>query len=65
MATVCGAVAHFARTLASELGEAGITVNALSVPVGRPADAAPALRLLCSPDAGYLTSESLVVGAGS
>ena len=48
MATVCGAVAHFARTLASEIGEEGVTVNALSVPVGRAVDAAPALRLLCS-----------------
>ncbi len=64
MATVCGAVAHFARTLASEIGEEGVTVNALSVPVGRAVDAAPALRLLCSPDAGYLTSESLAVEAG-
>jgi NAD(P)-dependent dehydrogenase (short-subunit alcohol dehydrogenase family) len=61
MATVCGAVAHFARTLASEVGEDGVTVNALSVPVGRPANAAPALRLLCSPDGGYLTSESLAL----
>jgi NAD(P)-dependent dehydrogenase (short-subunit alcohol dehydrogenase family) len=65
MATVCGAVAHFARTLASEIGEEGITVNALSVPVGRPVEAAPALRLLCSPDGGYLTSEFLSVGTDS
>ena len=66
MATVCGAVAHLARTLASEVGENGITVNAFSVPVGIPADAAPAIRLVCSPDGGYLTSESLTVaGAGS
>lgn len=61
MATVCGAVAHLARTLASEIGEDGVTVNAVSVPVGRPADAAPAIRLLCSADGGYLTSESLAL----
>jgi NAD(P)-dependent dehydrogenase (short-subunit alcohol dehydrogenase family) len=66
MATVCGAVAHFARALASEIGEDGVTVNAVSVPVGIPADAAPAIRLLCSADGGYLTSESLTVtGAGA
>jgi NAD(P)-dependent dehydrogenase (short-subunit alcohol dehydrogenase family) len=59
MAPVCGAVAHLARTLASETGEDGVTVNALSVHVGRPVDVAPALRLLCSPDGGYLTSEAL------
>jgi NAD(P)-dependent dehydrogenase (short-subunit alcohol dehydrogenase family) len=64
MATVCGAVAHLARTLASEIGGDGVTVNALSVPVGRLGDAAPAIRLLCSPDGGYLTSESLAAGAG-
>jgi len=58
-AAACGAVEHLARTLASEVGEAGVTVNALSVPPGRPADAAPAVRLLCSPDGGYLTSEAL------
>jgi NAD(P)-dependent dehydrogenase (short-subunit alcohol dehydrogenase family) len=63
MATVCGAVAHFARSLSAEIGEDGVTVNAVAVPVGRLADAAPAVRLLCSPDGGYLTSESLAVGA--
>jgi NAD(P)-dependent dehydrogenase (short-subunit alcohol dehydrogenase family) len=61
MATVCGAVAHFARTLASEIGEDGVTVNAIAVGMGRPADAAPAIRLLCSPDGGYLTSEALTL----
>jgi NAD(P)-dependent dehydrogenase (short-subunit alcohol dehydrogenase family) len=66
MATMCGAVAHFARTLASEIGEDAVTVNAVSVPVGRPAGAAPAIRLLCSADGGYLTSESLAItGADS
>jgi NAD(P)-dependent dehydrogenase (short-subunit alcohol dehydrogenase family) len=64
LAAACGAVGHLARTLASEIGEAGLTVNAVSVPPGRPADAAPAVRLLCSPDGGYLTSERLFpVGA--
>ena len=62
---MCGAVVHFARTLASEIGEEGVTVNALSVPVGRAVDAAPAVRLLSSPDGGYLTSESLAVWAGA
>lgn len=66
LATVSGAVRHFARTLASEIGEDGVTVNAIAVPVGRVADAAPAIRLLCSPDGGYLTSESLALtGADS
>ena len=59
LATVTGAVRHLARTLASEVGEDGVTVNGVSVPFGRLADAAPAIRLLCSPDGGYLTSESL------
>ena len=59
LATACGAVGHLARTLASEIGEAGVTVNAVSVAAGRPADAAPAVRLLCSLDGGYLTSEAL------
>jgi NAD(P)-dependent dehydrogenase (short-subunit alcohol dehydrogenase family) len=64
LAAACGAVGHFARTLASEIGGAGVTVNAVSVPAGRPADAAPAVRLLCSSDGGYLTSEALFpVGA--
>jgi NAD(P)-dependent dehydrogenase (short-subunit alcohol dehydrogenase family) len=61
LATVSGAVRHFARTLASEIGEDGVTVNAIAVGVGRPADAAPAIRLLCSPDGGYLTSEALTL----
>ena len=61
---MCGAVRHFARTLASEIGEDGVTVNAISVPVGRPEDAAAAVRLLCSPDGGYLTSESLTLRRG-
>lgn len=66
LAAACGAVGHLARTLASEVGEAGVTVNAVSVSPGRPAAAAPAVRLLCSPDGGYLTSEALcALGAGT
>jgi NAD(P)-dependent dehydrogenase (short-subunit alcohol dehydrogenase family) len=59
LAAACGAVRHLARTLASEIGEQGVTVNAVSVAPGRLADARPALRLLCSPDGGYVTSEAL------
>jgi 3-oxoacyl-[acyl-carrier protein] reductase len=65
LVTVCGAVRHLARTLASEIGENGVTVNAISVPVDRSVDAAPAIRLLSSPDGGYLTSEALWVGANA
>ena len=58
-AAACGAVRQLARTLASEVGEHGVTVNAVSVVPGRMADAAAAIRLLCSPDSGFLTSEAL------
>jgi 3-oxoacyl-[acyl-carrier protein] reductase len=58
-AAACGAVRQLARTLASEVGERGVTVNAVSVVPGRMADAAAAIRLLCSPDSGFLTSEAL------
>jgi len=64
LATACGAVRHLARTLASEVGEQGVTVNAVSVAPGRLPDAAPAVRLLCSPDAGFVTSEALVPVGG-
>ncbi|HXY71385.1 MAG TPA: SDR family oxidoreductase [Actinomycetota bacterium] len=59
LTAACGAVRHLARTLASEVGEQGVTVNAVSVVPGRLADAAPAIRLLCSPDGGFVTSEGL------
>jgi NAD(P)-dependent dehydrogenase (short-subunit alcohol dehydrogenase family) len=58
-AAACGAVRHLARTLAAEVGEHGVTVNAVSVTPGRAVDAAAAIRLLCSPDGGFLTSEAL------
>ncbi len=58
-AAVGGAVRLFARALASEVGDRGVTVNAVSALPGRLADMAPAVRLLCSPDAGYLTAEVL------
>ena len=59
LATACGAVRHLARTLASEVGEEGVTVNAVSVAPGRLSDAAAAVRLLCSADGGFVTSEAL------
>lgn len=59
LAAACGAVRNLARTLAAEVGERGVTVNAVSVVPGRTADAAAAIRLLCSPYGGYLTSEAL------
>ena len=58
-AAACGATRHLARTLASEVGEQGVTVNAVSVVPGRLSDAAPAIRLLCSSDGGFVTSEGL------
>jgi NAD(P)-dependent dehydrogenase (short-subunit alcohol dehydrogenase family) len=58
-AAACGAVRQLASVLAAEVGEHGVTVNAIAVPPGRTADAVPAIRLLCSPDGGYLTSETL------
>ena len=59
LAAACGAVRHLARTLASEVGEQGVTVNAVSVVPGRLTDAVPAIRLLCSADGGFVTSEAL------
>jgi NAD(P)-dependent dehydrogenase (short-subunit alcohol dehydrogenase family) len=59
VAAACGAVRQLARALAAEVGEHGVTVNAIPVPPGRLPDAAPAVRLLCSPDSGYLTAEAL------
>jgi len=59
LAAATGAVRHLARTLASEVGEQGVTVNAVSVAPGRLRDAAPAIRLLRSPDGGFVTSENL------
>jgi len=64
VAAACGAVRHLARTLASEVGEQGVTVNAVSVVPGRLADAAPAVRLLCSRDGGFVTSEALAPVGG-
>jgi NAD(P)-dependent dehydrogenase (short-subunit alcohol dehydrogenase family) len=59
LAAACGATRHLARTLASEVGEQGVTVNAVSVAPGSLSDAVPAIRLLCSPDGGFVTSEAL------
>jgi 3-oxoacyl-[acyl-carrier protein] reductase len=59
VAAACGAVRQLARALAAEVGERGVTVNAIQVVPGRLADAATAVRLLCSPDSGYLTAEAL------
>jgi NAD(P)-dependent dehydrogenase (short-subunit alcohol dehydrogenase family) len=54
-----GAIRQIARSLASEVGPRSVTVNAIMVPLGRLVDAAGAIRLLLSEDAGYLTGEIL------
>lgn len=62
LAAAAGAVEMLARALAVELGPARIRSNAVAVPLGGVAAAVPALRLLLSPEAGYLTGEVLDVG---
>jgi NAD(P)-dependent dehydrogenase (short-subunit alcohol dehydrogenase family) len=62
LAAASGAARQLARSLASEVGPSGVTVNAALVPPGRLADAAGAVGLVTSPDAGYLTAEVLTPG---
>jgi len=62
LAATSGAISQLARSLASEVGPYGVTVNAILVPLGELADAAGAVRLLVSSDAGYLTGEVLTPG---
>jgi NAD(P)-dependent dehydrogenase (short-subunit alcohol dehydrogenase family) len=59
LAAVTGAVRLFALALAADLGASGITVNAVVVAEDDVAAAWPAVQLLSSPDAGYLTAEVL------
>jgi NAD(P)-dependent dehydrogenase (short-subunit alcohol dehydrogenase family) len=59
LAAVAGAIRSFALALAADLGEGGITVNAVAVAEDDLAAAGPAVQLLSSPDAGYLTAEVL------
>jgi 3-oxoacyl-[acyl-carrier protein] reductase len=62
LAATSGAISQLARSLAAEAGPRGVTVNAILVPLGELNDAAAAVRLLMSPDAGYLTGEVLIPG---
>lgn len=64
LAATSGAISQLARSLASEVGPHGVTVNAILVPPGELGDAAGAVRLLMSSDAGYLTGEVLTPGPG-
>jgi NAD(P)-dependent dehydrogenase (short-subunit alcohol dehydrogenase family) len=64
LAAVAGAVRLFALALAADLGPSGITVNAVTVPEDDLAAAGPAVELLSSPDAGYLTAEVLTPRSG-
>jgi NAD(P)-dependent dehydrogenase (short-subunit alcohol dehydrogenase family) len=59
LATAAGAVRLFALALAADLGDRGITVNAVTVAEDDLAAAGSAIDLLSSPDAGYLTAEVL------
>jgi len=59
LAAVAGAIQLFALALAADLGDSGITVNAVAVAEDDLAAAGPAVHLLSSPDAGYLTAEAL------
>lgn len=62
LAATSGAISQLARSLAAEVGPRGVTVNAILVPPGALVDAAGAVRLLVSSDAGYLTGEVLTPG---
>jgi 2-hydroxycyclohexanecarboxyl-CoA dehydrogenase len=62
-AAASGAVHLMARALAVELGPFGVRVNAVSAPPGGVEAAVPAVRLLLSPEAAYVTGE--VIGASS
>ena len=55
--TVSGAINQLARALATELGAAGVTVNAVSAAPGRLASVAPLIRFLGSEESGYVTAE--------
>jgi NAD(P)-dependent dehydrogenase (short-subunit alcohol dehydrogenase family) len=59
LAAVAGAIQTFALALAADLGDSGITVNAVAVAEDDLAAAGPAVQLLSSPHAGYLTAEVL------
>ena len=63
LAAVSGAVAMLARALAVELGPLGVRVNALVAAPERLERAVPALRLLLSEEASYVTGE-IVPAAG-
>jgi NAD(P)-dependent dehydrogenase (short-subunit alcohol dehydrogenase family) len=63
-AAVSGAVQMLARALAVEVGARGIRVNAVAVEPGRLASAVPALRLLLSEAAAYVTGEVVRVRSG-
>jgi NAD(P)-dependent dehydrogenase (short-subunit alcohol dehydrogenase family) len=64
LAAVAGAVRLFALALAADLGASGITVNAVTVAEDDLSAAGPAVDLLSSPDAGYLTAEVLTPRSG-
>lgn len=56
-AAASGAVSMFARALAVELGPLGVRVNALVVALDALVGALPAIRLLLSEEASYVTGE--------
>ena len=61
-----GAVVALVKTLARDLGPAGITVNEVVVPAGQddPEGVARAVGYLSSPAAGAVVGQLLTVGAG-
>lgn len=63
LAAASGAVTMFARALAVELGPQGLRVNVLVAAPDRLEHAVPALRLLLSEEASYVTGE-IVPAAG-